>query len=161
MFRVTVTQLAEVLGVDIAKLLTQLNEAGIKASSGDDEVSNDDKKKLLSHLRGTHGKAQSDATAPQRVTLKRKSQSELRIQGSGPRATTRTVNVEIRKSRTYVKRDAMVETDERNRERLEAQQALDESRAKRDAEDSTRIGLCHRLCEQYALSREACNAAQQ
>jgi translation initiation factor IF-2 len=139
MFRVTVSQLAEVLGVDIPKLLAQLNAAGIEAASGDDEVSNDDKKKLLSHLRGTHGKAQNDATAPKRVTLKRKSLSELRIQGSGPRAATRTVNVEIRKSRTYVKRDALGETDERNLDREQALKALEESRTRREAEDTSRI----------------------
>jgi len=47
MSKVTVSQLADVLGVDSKKLLMQLKDAGIQASSGDDTVSNDDKKKLL------------------------------------------------------------------------------------------------------------------
>ncbi len=109
MSKVTVSQLADVLGVDSDKLLTQLNDAGIKASNGDDAVSNDDKKKLLAHLRASHGKVESDATAPRQVTLKRKSVSELRVSGSGPRAATRTVNVEVRKRRTYVKREVIQE----------------------------------------------------
>ena len=47
MSQVTVAQLAEVLGVSIDKLLDQLNKAGIEAASGDDAVSNDDKKKNI------------------------------------------------------------------------------------------------------------------
>ncbi len=136
MSKVTVSQLADVLGVDSDKLLTQLNDAGIKASNGDDAVSNDDKKKLLAHLRASHGKVESDATAPRQVTLKRKSVSELRVSGSGPRAATRTVNVEVRKRRTYVKREVIQEQmGTPDAEREEARKLLEESRAKRAAED--------------------------
>ena len=136
MSKVTVSQLADVLGVDSDKLLTQLSDAGIKASKGDDAVSNDDKKKLLAHLRASHGKVESDATAPRQVTLKRKSVSELRVSGSGPRAATRTVNVEVRKRRTYVKREVIQEQmGTPDAEREQARKALEESRAKRAAED--------------------------
>jgi translation initiation factor IF-2 len=136
MSKVTVSQLADVLGVDSNKLLTQLNDAGIEAASGDDTVSNDDKKKLLAYLRASHGKVESDATAPRSVTLRRKSVSELRVPGSGPRASARTVNVEVRKRRTYVKREVVQEqigTDEADR--AEARKILEESRAKREAEE--------------------------
>jgi translation initiation factor IF-2 len=136
MSKVTVSQLADVLGVDADKLLSQLNDAGIEASSGDDAVSNDDKKKLLAHLRASHGKVESDATAPRQVTLKRKSVSELRVPGSGPRASARTVNVEVRKRRTYVKREVVQEqigTEDADRE--EARKILEESRAQREAEE--------------------------
>jgi len=139
MSQVTVSQLADVLGVESSKLLAQLNDAGIQASGPDDTVSNDDKKKLLAHLRASHGKQESDATAPRRVTLKRKSVSELRVSGSGPRATTRTVNVEVRKRRTYVKREVVEEQiggDDRERE--EARRILEESRAQREAEERAR-----------------------
>jgi len=136
MSKVTVSQLADVLGVDSSKLLLQLNDAGIEASSGDDAVSNDDKKKLLAFLRASHGKVESDATAPRKVTLKRKSVSELRVSGSGPRASTRTVNVEVRQRRTYVKREVIQEKmGVPDSDRAEAQKALDESRAKREAEE--------------------------
>jgi len=55
MSKVTVSQLAEVLGVSVDKLITQMDKAGITVASGDEAVSNDDKKKLLAHLRSTHG----------------------------------------------------------------------------------------------------------
>ena len=136
MSKVTVSQLADVLGVDSEKLLTQLNDAGIAASSSDDAVSNDDKKQLLAHLRASHGKVESDATAPRKVTLKRKTVSELRVSGSGPRAATRTVNVEVRKRRTYVKREVVQEQmGTPDAEREEARRLLEESRAKRAAEE--------------------------
>ena len=139
MSQVTVSQLAGVLGVDISKLVSQLNEAGIEASGGEDTVSNDDKKKLLAFLRASHGKIESDATAPRQVTLKRKTVSELRVAGSGPRASTRTVNVEVRKRRTYVKREVIAEqsgTDAADRE--EARKILEETRAVRAAEEKVR-----------------------
>lgn len=136
MSKVTVSQLADVLGVDSKKLLLQLKDAGIEASGGDDAVSNDDKKKLLAYLRASHGKVESDATAPRKVTLKRKTVSELRVSGSGPRAATRMVNVEVRKRRTYVKREVVEEQmGVPDSDRVEAQKALDESRLKREAEE--------------------------
>ena len=139
MSQVTVSQLAEVLGVSIERLLDQLKSADIKAGSGDDPVSNDDKKKLLAHLRASHGKSDGDATAPRKVTLKRKSVSELRIPGSGPRASTKTVNVEFRKSRTYVKREALQEQNAIDPEREKAIEALKEAQAKRDTEEKVRL----------------------
>ena len=135
MSQVTVAQLAEVLGISVDKLIAQMSKADIVLASGDDAVSNDDKKKLLAHLRSSHGKSESDATAPKKVTLKRKSMSELRIQGSGPRASTKTVNVEFRKSRTYVKREALQEVDP---EREKVQQALQEVQERREAEEKVR-----------------------
>ena len=135
MSQVTVAQLAEVLGISVEKLITQMSKADIALTSGDDAVSNDDKKKLLAHLRSSHGKSESDATAPRKVTLKRKSMSELRIQGSGPRASTKTVNVEFRKSRTYVKREALQEVDT---EREKVKQALKEAQERREAEEKAR-----------------------
>jgi len=134
MSKVTVSQLAEVLGVSVDKLITQMDKAGITVASGDEAVSNDDKKKLLAHLRSTHGKAETDATAPRKVTLKRKSVSELRIAGSGPRASTRTVNVEFRKRRTYVNRAVLQEAVDHDPEQEKVQQALKEAQERRDTE---------------------------
>ena len=151
MSKVTVSQLAEVLGVDVSKLLVQLSDAGIEGNSGDDAVSNDDKKKLLAHLRASHGKMETDATAPRKVTLKRKTISELRVAGSGPRASTRTVNVEVRKRRTYVKREVVQEqlgTDDANR--AEAKRILDESRVQREAEEITRQEVAEKVIQAKA-----------
>jgi len=148
MSNVTVSQLAEVLGVDVSKLLVQLSKAGIEGSSGDDAVSNDDKKKLLAYLRASHGKMETDATAPRKVTLKRKTVSELRVAGSGPRASTRTVNVEVRKRRTYVKREvvqAQLGTDDADRE--EARKILEESRIQREAEENARQEIAEKASQ--------------
>jgi translation initiation factor IF-2 len=138
MSQVTVSQLAEVLGISVDKLIQQMSKADINLTSGDDAVSNDDKKKLLAHLRSAHGKSESDATAPRKVTLKRKTMSELRIQGSGPRASTKTVNVEFRKSRTYMKRDALNAAQHEDPERERVQKALQEAKERREAEEKAR-----------------------
>jgi len=148
MSNVTVSQLAEVLGVSVEKLLDQLKGAGIEAASGDDPVSNDDKKKLLSHLRAAHGKSASDATDPRKVTLKRKSVSELRIPGSGPRAATKTVNVEFRKRRTYVKREALQERAAADPERERAALALKEAQEIREAEEQARVAAEERAAQE-------------
>ncbi len=161
MSKVTVSQLADVLHIDVAKLIAQLNDAGIEAAGGDDAVSNDDKKKLLAYLRAAHGKGESDSTAPSKVTLKRKSVSELRVQGSGPRAATRTVNVEVRKRRTYVKRDAVQDQFSDEAEREEARKLLEESRAQRAAEEQARQEAKDRVRQEKEAERAREEAEEQ
>lgn len=156
MSQVTVSQLAEVLGISVEKLIAQMTKANINLTSGDDAVSNDDKKKLLAHLRSTHGKSESDVTAPRKVTLKRKSMSELRIQGSGPRASTKTINVEFRKRRTYVKREALQEAERNDPEREKVKQALQEAQERRAAEEKAREGVVEKTrLEAEAAARKA------
>ena len=103
---VTVAQFAEVLKVPVDRLLLQLDQAGIKVDSAEDMISEDAKHELLTHLRRSHGHddLQADA-APRKITLRRKSQSELKLAGIQGRA--RTVNVEVRSKRTYVKREVL------------------------------------------------------
>ena len=81
---VTVEQFAHVLKVPVERLLSQLDEAGIKVKGSDDTISEDAKLELLTHLRRSHGQQDATATssAPRRITLKRKSQSELRLSGA-------------------------------------------------------------------------------
>jgi translation initiation factor IF-2 len=104
---VTVEQFANVLKVPVERLLSQLDEAGIKVSGSDDFISEDAKLELLTHLRRSHGQQETSGAsgAPRRITLKRKSQSELRLAGAHGRS--RTVNVEVRRQRTYIKRDVL------------------------------------------------------
>jgi translation initiation factor IF-2 len=99
MAQVTVHQLAEVVGASAERLLTQMKEAGLPHSDAEEVVSDEDKKTLLAYLKRSHGESTS---APKRITLKRKTSSTLRTSGSQGR---KTVNVEVRKKRTYVKRD--------------------------------------------------------
>ncbi|TVQ33976.1 MAG: translation initiation factor IF-2 [Wenzhouxiangella sp.] len=142
MSQVTVTQLAEVLGVTAERLITQLKDAGIEVSDTAAEVTNEDKKKLLSYLRTSHGKgAVEDSSGPRKVTLKRKTVSEIKVPaggaGRGPRsrgaAPSRTVNVEVRKKRTYVKRKAINEQEMSDPDREAAARALEEAREAREA----------------------------
>ncbi|MEQ9464168.1 MAG: translation initiation factor IF-2 [Haliea sp.] len=100
MAQVTVQQLAETVGAPVDRLLTQMKEAGLPHGAAGEAVSEEDKQTLLAYLKRSHG--ESDA-APKRITLKRKTISTLRTTGSQGR---KTVNVEVRKKRTYVKRDA-------------------------------------------------------
>ncbi len=141
---VTVTQFAEVLKVPVEKLLTQLDQAGIKVSGSEDTISEDAKLELLSHLRRAHGQEDTAATAasPRRITLKRKSQSELRL--SGTQGRSRTVNVEVRRKRTYIKRDVL------EKQAQEEQAELD--RVRREEEE--RIAAAKREEERKKTERE-------
>jgi len=136
---VTIAQFAEVLKVPVEKLLTQLDEAGIKVSGSDDKISDDAKLELLTHLRRAHGQDDTPATAaaPRRITLKRKSQSELRLSGSQGRA--RTVNVEVRRKRTYIKRDVLEKQAQEEQEALDAERRAAEERVEAEAREAERV----------------------
>jgi translation initiation factor IF-2 len=126
MAEVTVNEFAKVLKVPVERLLVQLDEAGIKVSGAEDKISEDAKLELLSHLRRTHGRTEPNA-APQRITLKRKSQGELRLAAGQGRA--RTINVEVRSKRTYIKRDVLEEQARKQQEELDAQRrAVEDAR---------------------------------
>src|SRR5579863_7896786 len=107
MAEVSVSQFAEVLKVPVDRLLVQLDQAGIKVSGPDARISDDAKLELLTHLRRSHGSEADSDGAPRKITLKRKTQSELKLASTQGRA--RTVNVEVRRKRTYIKRDVLEE----------------------------------------------------
>ncbi len=100
MSEVTVKQLAEAVGTPVDRLLEQLGEAGISVSNADAKISDEDKVRLLKHLRKGEVKP-TVAAAPKKITLKRKTVSELKTSVQGK---SKTVSVEVRKRRTYVKR---------------------------------------------------------
>jgi translation initiation factor IF-2 len=134
---VTVAQFAEVLKVPVEKLLSQLDEAGIEVSGSEDTISEDAKLELLTFLRRSHGQTDAPAgdAAPRRITLKRKSQSELKL--SGAQGRSRTVNVEVRRKRTYIKRDVLEKQAQQEQEELDRQRREEEERvaaAKREQE---------------------------
>jgi translation initiation factor IF-2 len=124
---VTVSQFAQVLKVPVDRLIVQLDQAGIKVVGPDDRISDEAKLELLTHLRKSHG-SDDQGGAPNKITLKRKTQSELKLASTQGRA--RTVNVEVRRSRTYVKRDVL---EEQNRQHLE-----DGDLKRREAEEAER-----------------------
>jgi len=96
MAEVTVKQLAEDVGAPVDRLLKQIVEAGLKARSENDSVSSDEKQQLLTYLRKAHGEADAE---PRKITLKRKTTTTLKA------GKAKAVNVEVRKRRTYVKRE--------------------------------------------------------
>ena len=96
---VTVSQLAETVGTPVDRLLEQMKQAGLPHRLEGDQVAEDEKHVLLTHLKKSHG---ADETAPKKITLKRRTVSTLKAGGAAARG--RTVNVEVRKKRTYVRR---------------------------------------------------------
>ncbi|MFP4462631.1 MAG: translation initiation factor IF-2 [Guyparkeria sp.] len=111
MSEVTVKELAKVVGATPERLLEQLAEAGVPASSVDASVSDDDKMKLLAHLRKSRSSGEGEAKKPSsRITLKRRSQQEIKV-GGGARGG-KTVAVEYRRRKTYVPRDEVEQTEE-------------------------------------------------
>ena len=127
MAEVTVSQFAEVLKVPVEKLITQLDEAGIKVSGADDVISDESKMELLTHLRRSHGRDE-DAAAPRKITLKRKAQQEIKVASVQGRA--RTVSVEVRAKKTYLNRTVLEE---------EQRQRQDELDRVRQAEEAVRL----------------------
>ncbi|MBK52206.1 MAG: translation initiation factor IF-2 [Gammaproteobacteria bacterium] len=108
---VTISELAGVVGVSVDKLLSQVKEAGLPHTKADELISNDDKNTLLVFLRRSHGDRDATSAAPKKITLKRKTLGTLKSATSTGRG--KTVNVEVRKKRTYVKRSAIAApTDE-------------------------------------------------
>ena len=139
---VTVKQFAEVVGVPTDRLLVQLGEAGLTVSDENATISDTEKTQLLDFLRQSHGKrGPLSAGTNNKITLKRKTQTELRAKvpaGRGPagrgaervRPESKTVTVEVRKKRTYVKRaDLMAEEQQRLDE-----EAAEQARIKAEAD---------------------------
>ncbi|AMN46841.1 translation initiation factor IF-2 [Steroidobacter denitrificans] len=127
---VTVSQFAEVLKVPVERLLTQLDEAGIRVSGADDTISDDAKMELLTFLRRAHGRTR-DSAAPRKITLRRKSQGEIKVASAQGRA--RLVNVEVRSKKTYLNRSVL---EERARVYKEEQEPLAQEQPLAALEDS-------------------------
>jgi translation initiation factor IF-2 len=127
----TVKQLAALVGIPAEQLLSQMVGAGIDKSSPDDVVTDDEKQRLLAHIRSGQTKVSAE---PAKVTLRRKSTSTIKA-GAG------AVNVEVRKKRTYVHRDLTAEA-EKQRETGEAklrEEQETQERARLEAEEAARI----------------------
>ena len=139
MSQVTVKQLAEDVGASVDRLLAQMREAGLPHSDVGEEVSDEDKQTLLASLKLSHGES---SEALRRITLKRKTLSTIKTAGTRGR---KTVRVEVRKKRTYVKRP------EREALTLEDSAAV----AATDAEASPE------LAEKSALETASANAQAQ
>jgi len=128
---ITVAELAKEIGTPVDRLVTQLADSGVNKSATD-AISQDEKEALLGHLKKQHGD-ESEAK-PNKLTLNRKTKSTLTM-GHGSKA--KSVNVEVRKKRTYVKRsDVEEEKLAEEAAKAEAEAALlleQEAKAKAEA----------------------------
>ncbi|PTQ68101.1 translation initiation factor IF-2 [Pseudomonas sp. GV071] len=149
MTQVTVKELAQVVATPVERLLLQMREAGLPHTGADQVVTDSEKQALLAHLKGSHGEKVEE---PRKITLQRKTTSTLRVAGS------KTISVEVRKKKTFVKRSNEEIEAEQKREQEERaaeearQQAAEE--AKRQAEEATR-----REANAGAPSQSAADAA--
>jgi translation initiation factor IF-2 len=102
---VTVKQLAQVVGIPVERLLNQLQEAGLSFNDDQQIVNEDQKRVLLNHLKGST--SHEIRATPERITLRRKSLSQVTV--GHDVHSGKTVNIEIRKKRTYVKRSSLID----------------------------------------------------
>jgi len=114
---VTVKQLAADVGAPVDRLLRQIVEAGLKARSEEDSVTSDEKQQLLTYLRKNHGESEAE---PKKITLKRKTTTTLKA------GRAKTVNVEVRKRRTYIKRAELEPEAAKQEEAAEQAPAVEE-----------------------------------
>ena len=155
---VTIKQLATVLATPVDTLLAQLAEAGMSFSDPEQSISSTEKVKLLGFLRRNHGKREAvgEDSSPRQVTLKRRTVSELTVNPGQRGSAAKTVNVEVRQKRTYVKRSVVEDQGKTlDPEREDALRKLEESQAKRDAEEQTRLEADRRRQEEEARIKAA------
>ncbi len=154
MNEVTIRQFAADVGIPVDRLLSQLGDAGVDKQDPDASISEEEKVNLLNYLRDSHGKSDElSAGEPKKITLKRKTVSQLRQPAAqagrtagraavSPRARGgKTVNVEVRRKRTYVKRGSVTENEQESLEAEAAKAALAEqaeARRKIELEDEAR-----------------------
>ena len=100
---ITVKQLAEVVGISVDKLISQMQNAGLSHEDETAIVSDKEKQTLLAFLKKSHGAETEDE--PKKITLRRKATSTLKATGSSS-AKGSTVSVEVRKKRTLINKKA-------------------------------------------------------
>ncbi len=122
MTQITIKGFADQIGIPPDTLLRQLEAAGLSAKKADDELTDEEKEKLFHYLRASHG-ATDEGAAKKKITLKRKSTSQV-VQSTRTGAS-RTVQVEVRKKRTFIKRSTIEEAPSAAEEALvEAPEAV-------------------------------------
>ncbi|HDR8925791.1 TPA: translation initiation factor IF-2 [Burkholderia vietnamiensis] len=126
-----VAQFAAELKMPAGVLLEQLQAAGVQKASEDDALSETDKARLLDHLRKSHGATDGDK---RKITLTRKHTSEIKQSDATGKA--RTIQVEVRKKRTFVKRDDVAEGAEQGQ--AQVAEADDDAELKRREEEARR-----------------------
>ncbi len=154
MSNTTVAEFASELKKSTDTLLEQLRSAGVPKASASDALSEADKQKLLGYLQASHG-----TSSPERkkITLVKKSTSEIKQADSSGKA--RTIQVEVRKKRTFIKRDegsdtAVIEAPEPAFEETPSAPLIDDAElARREEEARRQAELIRRQEEELAEKR--------
>jgi translation initiation factor IF-2 len=150
----TVAQLASELNRPAATLLEQLGAAGVAKKSTDDSVTDSDKAKLLDHLRSAHGSAPAER---KKISITRKSTTEIKQADATGKA--RTIQVQVKKTRTFVKRDdAPAGVDEAA---APAVPVVDDAELERRAEEARRQAELLRRQEEELAERRRQREAQE
>lgn len=150
MSEVTVKELAESVGTPVDKLLTQMSAAGLPHAKESDSVSDEQKQTLLSHLKSSHGES---GEAPKKITLKRKVTTTLK---SGGGSKGKTVSIEVRKKRTYVKRDAVDAGEAKEAPVAPAPKpAAEDDRAAKRAEEDAKLDAARTKAAEEKAQKEA------
>lgn len=156
----TVAQFAAELNRPASTLLEQLQAAGVKKASADDALNEADKERLLEHLRSAHGTAGADR---KKITLTRKSTSEIKQADASGKA--RTIQVEVRKKRVFVKRDdtpgGVDEASAAAAEEADLQRREEEAQAQAEALRRQEEELAARVREREEAERAAKEAEEQ
>jgi translation initiation factor IF-2 len=142
----TVAQFAAELNRPAATLLEQLQSAGVSKRSTDDALTDGDKERLLDYLRSAHGTVGGDR---RKITLTRKSTSEIKQADASGKA--RTIQVEVRKKRVFVKRDEAPVVEEAP---APAEPVIDEAELARRAEEARREAELRRRQEEEIAERQ-------
>ena len=149
----TVAQFAAQLNRPTSTLLEQLHSAGVAKASPDDALTDGDKERLLEYLRTSHGTA---STERKKIVLTRKSTSEIKQADASGKA--RTIQVEVRKKRTFVKRDEAPAAEDA----AAPVPVIDaEEQARRDAEAASQAALLQRQMEDAAERQRQAEAQAQ
>ena len=150
----TVAELASELNKPTEALLEQLASAGVKKGKPTDILSDADKQTLLTYLQTAHGTA---TTARKKITLVKKSTSE--IKQADARGGARTIQVEVRKKRTFVRRDDETVTAKSSELELERRVAAAEAEAESLRAEEAAIAQARAEREAQAEKQAAADAA--
>ena len=152
----TVSEFANELKKSNDTLLDQLRSAGVPKASASDALTDADKQKLLSYLQTSHGTASAER---KKITLVKKSTTEIKQADATGKA--RTIQVEVRKKRTFVQRDDEVESPEQVEPAPSAASIIDQAELARREEEASRQAELLRRQEEDLAERRALREAQE
>jgi translation initiation factor IF-2 len=146
----SVKQFAAELGKTPEAILEQLVAAGVNKSSSDDALSESDKTRLRDHLQNLHG---TGSTERKKITLVRKQTSEIKQADATGKA--RTIQVEVRKKRVFVKRDETAEVEQAAPVEVEQEPVIDDQElARRDEQSRRQLELLDRQAAELAAQQQ-------